>query len=381
MTSGTPPSCPFSAGSRIEDLRFFVGRREELDFIASHMTADQPTSINVVGERRIGKSSLLYHFFQTYEQRVQRYGKNARDYVVICLSLQEAHCQQETSFYQAVAQELLNHIPRQVSWGRKRVLNNALKVSPLNRQTFSQAIKQWKVEKVLPVLCLDKIEGLFEYSQEFNNGFYDNLRSLMDDNALMLVVASYQRLDVYSRQHKLTSSFFNLGHVLPLRGLTEAEALNLVRLPEKNVLGTPAALTPERQKLAQSWGGRHPYLLQLAGLYLWEAQTRNRSDDWGKAQFDEQAQRLPRRRFELQRIGRGFHWVILNVFKVPIRLISLAERIGNVVGKVIAWGVGITFILLIILAIFGDIPWIEIPEQFREFLCSTLSSVLGKFCK
>ena len=62
------PFCPFYAGSMITDPQFFVGRREELDFITSRLMAAQPTSINVVGERRIGKSSLLYHFFQTYEQ-------------------------------------------------------------------------------------------------------------------------------------------------------------------------------------------------------------------------------------------------------------------------------------------------------------------------
>lgn len=67
------------AGPMLEDPRLFVGRNNELHAIASRMSGVQPTSINVVGEKRIGKSSLLYHFFQTWEQRVQ----DPNRYVVI----------------------------------------------------------------------------------------------------------------------------------------------------------------------------------------------------------------------------------------------------------------------------------------------------------
>ncbi|MEW5858066.1 MAG: hypothetical protein AB1861_11890 [Cyanobacteriota bacterium] len=35
-----------------------------------------------------------------------------------------------------------------------------------------------------------------DISEEFDNGFYDNLRSLVNDNALMLMVASRKELSV-----------------------------------------------------------------------------------------------------------------------------------------------------------------------------------------
>ena len=44
---------------------------DELRAIVSRMEGALPVSVNVVGERRIGKSSLLYHLFQTGEQRVR----------------------------------------------------------------------------------------------------------------------------------------------------------------------------------------------------------------------------------------------------------------------------------------------------------------------
>ncbi|WP_232288166.1 hypothetical protein [Nodularia spumigena] len=67
------------------------------------MSGVQPISINIVGDKRIGKSSLLYHYFLTWEQRVP----NPSRYVVIYLSLQSAVCQGEVNFYLAVARELL----------------------------------------------------------------------------------------------------------------------------------------------------------------------------------------------------------------------------------------------------------------------------------
>ena len=52
---------------------------------------------------------------------------------------------------------------------------------------------------MLPVLCLDDFESLLKCTEEFDNGFYDNLRSLVNDNALKLVVASRKELSVQCR--------------------------------------------------------------------------------------------------------------------------------------------------------------------------------------
>jgi hypothetical protein len=95
-------------------------------------------------------------------------------------------------------------------------LEKPLKAKPLHRQAFSNAIKQWKQQGVLPVLCLDDFESLLKRTEEFDNGFYDNLRSLMNDNALMLVVASRKELSVYGSEYRFVSQFFNLGSVIPL---------------------------------------------------------------------------------------------------------------------------------------------------------------------
>ena len=99
-----------------------------------------------------------------------------------------------------------------------------MKAQALHRKAFSDAIKQWKQQGVLPVLCLDDFESLLKRTEEFDNGFYDNLRSLMNDNALMLV-ASRKELSVYGSEHRFVSQFFNLDHILQLSELTRDEAI------------------------------------------------------------------------------------------------------------------------------------------------------------
>ncbi|NER39950.1 MAG: ATP-binding protein [Oscillatoria sp. SIO1A7] len=355
MNPNPPPGCPFVAGSALQNSQSFVGRQEALDSITSRSAAAQPTSINVFGKRKIGKSSLLYRFCETYEQRVQRYGRNPSEFVAIYLSLQDAQCNKEANFYKAVADKLL----QRPSVQGNQDLTAPLSGGSLDRQSFAGAMYKWKARGVLPILCLDKIEELFQRADEFDNGFYDSLRSLMDGNALMLVITSEQRLDVYSRKRGLTSDFFNVGHVVHLLELTELEAGDLVRLPDPN----NPALSPEKQQLALDWGGRHPYLLQLAGFWLWEArQQQDRPIRWAKQKFNEQAQRFSRPRFHPSRWWRPLKCLF---WDLPRKFGSLAKFIGATKSDVGDWMFG-SFILIALGALALGVPWTEVIDFIRE---------------
>jgi len=66
----SPPACPFVPSGKIDDPRCFVGRKEALRFLADRMSGAQPISVNVVGERLCGKSSLLSSFAQRWAEHV-----------------------------------------------------------------------------------------------------------------------------------------------------------------------------------------------------------------------------------------------------------------------------------------------------------------------
>lgn len=245
------PTNPFVAGPKLQNPQLFVGREEELQAILSRMSGVQPTSVNIVGEPQIGKSSLLYYFSLIWWERITTPGK----YVVIYISLKKAHCQREENFYKIVAQNLLSCSAVQA----KPILNQFLKQKPLDRIGFSRAITEFENQGLLPVLCLDDFENLLKYPKEFDNGFYDNLRSLMDNNVLMLILASCETLNVYADKYRFVSRFFNVGHVIKLGEFTPDEATEFTQLPDITTKDKKPVLNADEQKCVSSWGKQHHY--------------------------------------------------------------------------------------------------------------------------
>lgn len=60
---------PFTNRGVIKNEEDFIGREEQLGEIIERLRTLQSSS--VVGERRIGKSSLLYHLAQTGARRIE----------------------------------------------------------------------------------------------------------------------------------------------------------------------------------------------------------------------------------------------------------------------------------------------------------------------
>lgn len=278
-------SNPFVAAGMIQETWLFVGRSLELQALVSRMTGAQPTSVNIVGAKRIGKSSLLYHFYLTWEQRVV----DPSRYTVIYLSLQSVQCQCENNFYQTIAQELLSR----PSIKAKQYICDILTKETIDRMLFTQIMKECKKQSILPVICLDDFKHLFYHKNEFDDGFYDNLRSLMDNNTLMLVIATHKELDFYGKQHGLTSSFFNLGHIIRLQEFLEEEVKDLLSLPTQIRANSSSALGISDQELVRELGGNHPFLLQLAGNLVCEARRYKYNKIWVRKQFEFQRNRLP----------------------------------------------------------------------------------------
>ncbi|HLP88795.1 MAG TPA: ATP-binding protein [Nostocaceae cyanobacterium] len=340
MTSAATPPNPFSASGMIDNLSLFVGRKDEIRQIISRMEGAQPTSINIYGEKRIGKSSLLYHFYLTWENLVQ----NPSRYVVIFLSLQNAQTWTENQFYQAVAEELL----KSATVMNNSALSQPLQVTTLDRVTFSDAIKEWKKQGVLPVLCLDDFKRIFENRNVFNNDFYNNLRYLMDSSSLMLVIVSEAKLDVYSEKYKLTSNFFNLGHLIKLGELTEEETKDLLLLPASTVSNAVAVLGVHDQNLCKQLAGKHPFLLQLAGSLACEARQMGKDEDWIRRKFDLEKRRLPKKSFK-------FSWrgILREVWLIFSRIGAFSLWLADIWNNSKAGIFGIVIVVIIVLIIFG----------------------------
>ena len=156
----------------------------------------------------------------------------------------------------------------------------------------------------------------------------------MDKNALMLVIASRENLKVYSSRKKLTSSFFNVGQEIVLEGLTDNEARDLVRLPETNIPSTRAVLNDKEQQIALEWGGRNPYLLQLAGLSLWDAKRLNKDVNSAKKRFNRQGKGISANHSIWTKISLFCKWLF---WRLPVKFGQIVQIIGNNLDKFAAW--------------------------------------------
>ena len=349
--------CPFFASGMIDNPNSFIGRKSALDEITSRMTASQPTSINVVGKPRIGKSSLLYHFCQTYEQRVIQRNRKSEEFVAVFISLRGTGWKKEEDFYQAIATALLQ---RPIVSANPQ-LADRLRVQPFDRLAFRQMLEAWKAAKVLPVLCLDEFDELLRDRSIFSQSFYQGLRALLDQSLLMLVVSSTKALD----QNSWLSSFFNLGHTLHLENLTEMESGDLVQLPRSTDPSQEFALSENCQKLALKWGERNPYLLQLAAVYLWEAREYDQSDRWAKERFEKEAYKAKRYRLDPRGFVLPLRWLCWDLPSAVGRLVGI---LGVKVGDMRNWIVGIVIIIVILAMVLGLVNW----EQVREILKKAL---------
>lgn len=354
------PACPFVAGPPIRDPRLFVGRKPALDMLTNLLTNPVPHSVNIWGERRIGKTSLVIHFTQTWDQRLPR--DLVDRYVVSFISLQGAHCETEQDFYATVRASLL---------GENRVrtcpsLQDPWKHTPLSRRHFRDALRAWRDRGIIPVLCLDEFEELLEHPDAFDKDFFDNMRSLMQEGLLVLVVASYAPIGRYARRGSQTSRFFNDARSWHLKRFSWEEARDLVRLPASTVPGTAPALGVREQQLALKWGDRHPYLLQAACRCLWEAAQEGRDETWAWERFrDDVAGKVAWHRIERVPLPPS---VRIFIWDGPRILGHAARRTPGILNDVKEWVVGIVIVVLVALAVLGRLPTPLLIEWGKKLL-------------
>ncbi len=349
---------PFYFGGRITNPAQFVGRADELRAICSRMTGPQMQSVDVHGEWRIGKSSLLYRVYQTYAQRVQDPGRFLVGYV----SLQDVRVQTRAGLVQTVGVELgrvLGAHPRRrglPAWPRDCSDLIGLR----------QALRAMAEAGMRCVLCVDEFEVLTEKPEEFDDPFYDGLRAMMEDQLIMLIVASQEPLIAYGRRFRWVSRFFNIGYHLELGEFEDGEARQLVALPSDLANGAPA-LGVRDQQLAIELAGRRPFLLQMAAHFVWEAQVSGRGEAWARKAYERQAS-LHRR--ALRKLWRG---VLRATWGAPAWLGRAAYWVGerwDKAQKVVAGILTIAIIAVVLLVLFRVPAAKEILDRLLRALGS-----------
>lgn len=212
----------------------FVGRKVLLRSLGQAM--DQKRSVSLVGDWKIGKSSVL----KAWEIEVKARGRKA-----VLLSGENAEAVSCAAFVQAVTGRLVNDD---------------------TPDKAADVLAAWAaLEPLPPVVLVDKSDAIFA---QLPYRFFERMRGMLGQ--LVLVIASRRTIDDIYRDFKSTSPFLNRLELQWL-GLLEPDAA------QKIIERGAGVLCAEDIGCIRHWAGNHPYFLALIAHDLWNARAYDES--------------------------------------------------------------------------------------------------------
>jgi len=251
---------PFHNRSAITKPDEFYGRKRELRHLADMLSNTQCCAI--VGERRMGKSSLLRHI-STPEVH-DACGLSSSEYIFGYVDFQGKEELSPEDFWRLLLQRFGRHIE-----------DADLK------EGFAEVRRQDSIRLLDIEYLLDEIDftGIkivclfdeFEYtakSKELDANFFSGLRSLANSFPIAYVTATQKSLlELDYLSDALDSPFFNIFREMPLGPFSEDEALQLIHQP---VAKTAITFDEDDEAFIFETGGLHPLFLQIACYHLFD---------------------------------------------------------------------------------------------------------------
>ena len=109
---------PFSGRSMITDASRFIGRATESQKIFNALATPKPQCVSIIGNRRMGRSSLLQHVLRSYPHYLPQPGR----YRFAYLDLSRDTCRHPHQFYAEVADTGASRVSGNI-WKRQKLVN------------------------------------------------------------------------------------------------------------------------------------------------------------------------------------------------------------------------------------------------------------------
>ncbi len=242
---------PYLNRVMIQDPKQFHGRRSEVRRILSRIGAERPQSVSLVGDRRIGKSSLL--FYLTFPDAQAPHVQNVASLITVFLDFQQLRNITLEDFFV----HLLVHIRRK--WA------DAPEIGPPGYWAFQGLLESLRRQQKKLILLFDEFQAITT-NAAFNAEFFSYLRSMANHYEVAYVTSSNIELQRLCYSSDISDSpFFNIFSNFYLRPFDRADACDLIMLPSAEQ-GVPlAGFQNEIIELA----GLFPFYLQIAcSLYF-----------------------------------------------------------------------------------------------------------------
>jgi len=259
-------SNPFTYGNAIRDPARFYGRRWEVQQIVGRLLSSAFESTSVVGERRMGKTSLLNYI--SHPQVAPTLRLTPDKYLMVYIDFQGLADITPTRFWQRVLGKMarrLDDAELKESVAQVRVQEE---IDLFDLEDLFDIVRD---KELKVVLLFDEFEYITQ-NANFDVDFFAGLRALATHYPVAIVTSTCEELVELCHSDDIKGSpFFNIFGNVVLKPMSGQEVDQLL---DGSLQAAPFPLATEERDYLHRLAGRQPMFVQMAGYYLYEAHQR-----------------------------------------------------------------------------------------------------------
>lgn len=238
---------PYNYNSPVQNTADFFGRTSIISKIYSRIGAGRPQSVSIVGDPKIGKSSLLWYLAQP-ETKTQ-FLNNHVNYVYFYVPVVDNGDLDFDKFSKMFWKIILTDIDKYLQ----------LEDKTPSYDLFKKIVERLSQNQKKIIIFFDDF-NLTTQNESFPLEFFSFLRSLANNYNLAFVTTSHLDLQKLCVSKEVEESpFFNIFTNLTLKPFDESEAIELINVPS-NKLGVN--LIEHKEQIFKT-ASLFPYPLQL----------------------------------------------------------------------------------------------------------------------
>jgi hypothetical protein len=276
---------PFTFGNPIKEPERFIGRKAETRQILNRLLSSAHESTSIIGERRIGKTSLLNYLANP--EVAAGLGLTTDKFCIVYVDFQGLTDITPTRFWQRVLSKMTRSACDE---SLKPGIQRLAEQSEFDLFDLEDLFETVTGKGLTTVLLMDEFEYVTQ-NPNFKSDFFGGLRALAIHHGVALIPATRRELvDLCHSDEIKGSPFFNIFANVVLRPFTRAEVDEMLT---GYANGGDFTFTPEERDFVCSLGGGHPFFAQMASHYLVEAKMQGLSGEvlmkFVTSNFDQQA--------------------------------------------------------------------------------------------
>ncbi len=256
---------PFTYGNPIRSPERFFGRTEELRQIVNRLRSSAHESTSIVGERRIGKTSLLKHLDD--KSVAEKLGLSTDEFCIIYMDFQGLTDITPERFWQRILQKMERAICLPDIVPEIKELRSQQNFDLFDLEDLFATIAD---SGLTMVLLLDEFEYVTQ-NTNFGSDFFGGLRTLAIHHNLPLITATRRELvDLCHSDELKGSPFFNIFANIVLRPFPRSDVDQLL---VGYLSDTGITFSEQENEIIWRLGGGYPFFTQMAANYMFEGKN------------------------------------------------------------------------------------------------------------